>query len=56
MRKYYFTVMGVTRKSEYFENNELAFKHRCDLERKTQENWKVYDDRGDLVYGVAIIR
>ena len=56
MNKYYFAVNGETRKVENFENDAQAFDHRCKLERETRENWKVYDVRGDLVYGVAVVR
>ena len=55
MNKYYFEVMGEVRKTENFENDGQAFERRCELERRTRENWKVYNDRGDLVYGVAIM-
>ena len=55
MNKYYFAVMGEVRKTENFENDGQAFEHRCELERRTRENWKVYNDRGGLVYGVAIM-
>jgi len=54
--KYYFTVMGKIRKVENFDNDSQAFEHRCELERRTDENWKVYNERGDLVYGIAIMR
>lgn len=56
MKKYYFAVMGEVRKTETFENDGCAFARRCELERMTGENWKVYNDRGDLVYGVYIHR
>lgn len=54
--KYRFVVNGKIKTTENFENDSQAFEHRCELERRTGENWKVYNDRGDLVYGVAIMR
>jgi hypothetical protein len=56
MRKYYFTVNGKTREVKEFENDAQAFECRCKMEKLTGENWKVYDERGDLVYGIAIYR
>jgi hypothetical protein len=53
--KYFFAVNGQTKKVEEFDNDLLAFEHRCRLEKETGENWKVYNQRGDLVYGVAIM-
>ena len=54
MMNYYFAVNGKTRKTEKFDTDIQAFEHRCKLEKETGENWKVYDERGDLVYGVYV--
>ena len=54
--KYYFAHGGNVQFTEYFENDSQAFAHRCKLERKDGHNWKVYNERFDLVYGLKIAR
>ena len=56
MKKYYFAFDGEVQFSECFENDAQAFAHRCDLEKKDHKNWKVYDERFNLVYGLLIAR
>ena len=54
--KYHFAINGKIEFTKNFQSDTEAFDHRCELERKTKENWKVYNDRGDMIYGVAIMR
>ena len=56
MNKYYFAFDGEVKFFEYFENDSQAFSHRCKLEQKDKHNWKVYDERFNLVYGLVIAR
>lgn len=56
MKKYYFAVNGKVMLTKEFASDYEAFSHRCDLERKDHQNWKVYDERFDLVYGLVIVR
>lgn len=54
MVKYYFAVDGVVKFSQCFNNDADAFAHRCALEKADHCNWKVYNDRFDLIYGILI--
>jgi hypothetical protein len=54
MKKYYFAFDGEVQFTEHFENDSQAFAHRCKLEKQDGHNWKVYNDRFDLVYGLLI--
>jgi hypothetical protein len=54
MVKYYFTVNGKLKETRTFENDAQAFEHRCKMEKLTGKNWKVYDERYNLIYGIAV--
>lgn len=56
MNKYYFAFDGEVKFCENFENDCKAFAHRCKLEKADGKNWKVYNERFDLVYGLMIAR
>lgn len=56
MKKYYFAVDGEVQFTEFFEDDSQAFAHRCKLERQDGQNWKVYNERFDIIYGVYIAR
>lgn len=56
MKKYYFAFDGEVKFSNYFENDAQAFAERCALEQQDSHNWKVYNERFDLVYGVLVVR
>lgn len=56
MTKYYFAFGGECKFTACFENDSQAFAHRCELEKQDGNNWKVYNDKFDLVYGLLIAR
>ena len=56
VNKYYFAHDGEVKFYEHFENDSQAFAHRCKLEKRDGRNWKVYNERLDLVYGLMIAR
>lgn len=54
--KYLFAVGGIVRVTKNFHTDREALEYCERLRRQDRENWKVYNERGDLVYGVAIMR
>lgn len=54
--KYYFAIDGIVKEVKFFKTDAEAFDYRCKLERIDNQNWKVYNEYGDLVYGVYIGR
>lgn len=56
MKKFYFAYDGEVKFAAYYDDNAQAFEKRCEMEKKDNHNWKVYDERFNLVYGVAICK
>ena len=55
-RKYRFVCNGKVEVTKNFQTDAEALEYAEILNRKERKFYKVYNDRGDVVYGVAIIR
>lgn len=56
MKKYYLqNKYGVVEEMCFRDNNE-AFACAVRRNKRSDENWKAYDCRGDLIYGIAVCR
>jgi hypothetical protein len=56
MKKFYL-VNGDTIETSHFNSNEEAFKEAQTRNRYDQKaNWKAYDESGDAIFGVCVVR
>lgn len=56
MKKYYLQNMHGHTVESWFENDEAAFKCAAKRNKADNTNWKAYDERGNLIYGICIYR
>ena len=54
MKKYYIANEAGRVEEMWFNNDNEAFNYAIQRNRKKYENWKAYDERGYLIFGVAI--
>lgn len=54
--KYHFVINGKIEFTKNFQTDADAFEYAEALNRKEQKFYKVYNEKGDAVYGVAIMR
>lgn len=55
MQKYYMQNKYGRVEEMYFHSDEDAFNHTIKRNKRSDENWKVYDERGNLIYGLVVI-
>jgi hypothetical protein len=56
MKKYYLQNMNGNVEEAWFNNDNEAFECVVKRNKAFYENWKAYDDRGNLIYGLCIVR
>lgn len=56
MKRYYIANEAGRVEEMWFNNDNEAFTYAVERNKKKYENWKAYDQRGDLIFGVAICR
>jgi len=55
-RKYYMQDKFGYVEEVYLENDDAAFQYAQNKNFRSNENWKAYDERGNLIHRVAVCR
>lgn len=56
MRKYYLQNMFGRVEEIWLNDDNAAFEYAVNRNKRENANWKAYDERGNLIYGLCICR